>query len=78
MLAQEREGNYPGGGRRSGERWRILNRHVRPVSLACLSEGDRAGAWKLYRASFNAHLRQGAFKYLFGFPLIALSSFFKR
>ena len=71
LLDQERAGNYPGGTRRAADRRRILMRHVRPVSLACLKSGDRTGAWKLYRETFGAHLKQGSWKYLVGFPVMA-------
>jgi hypothetical protein len=77
LLKREREGYFPGGRRRASERRRILSRHVRPVSLACLRVGDLAGAWKLYRASFGVHVRQGAWKYLLSFPLTVLKTLFK-
>jgi len=77
LLKQEREGRFPGGQQRSVERRQILTRHVRPVSLACLQEGDRTGACQLYRATFGTHVRQGAWKYLLGFPLLWLKSLFK-
>ena len=72
LLKQELAGSYPGGRSRSGDRRRILTRHLRPASLDCVRHGLRAEAWQLYRAMFPWHLRQGRWKYLVGFPIRAL------
>ena len=74
QIRSELAGIYPGGEERKRARWQILTRHVRPVSVACLSRGMRREAWQLYRASFNWHLAVKRWKYLIGFPLKALLS----
>jgi hypothetical protein len=71
MIESERNGAYPGGRARALERWRILTRHVRPVSLDCLEEGRGGEAWKLYRSTLGWNARLGRWKYVFGFPIRA-------
>jgi glycosyltransferase involved in cell wall biosynthesis len=71
MINGERYGEYPGGDRRAMERWRILTRHVRPVSLDCLREGRTADAWELFRFTLRWHVRLGQWKYVLGFPVHA-------
>jgi cellulose synthase/poly-beta-1,6-N-acetylglucosamine synthase-like glycosyltransferase len=72
LIASERNGEFPGGAARARERWRILTRHIRPVTLDCLRHGLHAEAWALYRATFRWHVSLGRWKYLIGFPLKAL------
>ena len=74
-VQSEKVGQYPGGERRRRERWRILTRHVRPVTLGCLQQDRRGEAWKLYRATFCWNLALGRWKYILGFPLRALVSY---
>ena len=72
LIAQEREGAYPGGAARARQRRAIITRHVRPNALGCLRDGRTADGWRLYRETFGWHLRQGRLKFLAGFPLKAL------
>lgn len=74
QIQAERAGHYPGGVARRRERWQILTRHIRPVSVACLSHRMRAEAWEFYRASLKWHLAVGHWKYLLGFPIRAAIS----
>jgi GT2 family glycosyltransferase len=71
----ERSSSYPGGPGRSHERWRILTRHVRPVTIECLKIGKKREAWRLYFATFRWHLALRRWKYLLGFPILTLSTF---
>jgi glycosyltransferase involved in cell wall biosynthesis len=71
----ERTSTYPGGPGRSYERWRILTRHVRPVTIECLKIGKKREAWRLYCATFRWHLALGRWKYLLGFPILSLAAF---
>jgi len=71
MIESEIRGIYPGGTDRAVERWQILTRHVRPVSLDCLKEGRCREAWELYRSTLKWHFRLGRWKYVFGFPVRA-------
>jgi len=72
LIAQERAGRYPGDSSRRGDRLRILTTHVRPVSLACLRERRLWDAWNLYGRTFSWHVRLGRWRYLLGFPALAL------
>jgi hypothetical protein len=71
LIESERRGAYPGGTARALERWRILTRHVRPVSLDCLEEGGARVGWDLYRSTLGWNARLGRWKYVFGFPIRA-------
>jgi glycosyltransferase involved in cell wall biosynthesis len=72
LWEQERQARYPGGPARRKERWRILTIPMRSNSIACLRGGLRAKAWQLYRRTFAWHLALGRWKYLLGFPVLAL------
>jgi glycosyltransferase involved in cell wall biosynthesis len=71
MVKREQAGQYPGGEARQEERWRILSRHIRPVSLACLKAGQEVKGWDLYRKTRHWHWALRRWKYLLGFPLRA-------
>jgi glycosyltransferase involved in cell wall biosynthesis len=71
MVEQETENRYPGGRERRLDRWRILSRHVRPASVACVREGLTERGWRLYRDTMQWNWALGRLKYLFGFPLRA-------
>ena len=73
QIAAEKAGAYFGGPERALQRWLILTRHIRPVSIDCLRQGMRREAWELYRETFRWHVRLKNWKYLAGFPLKALS-----
>jgi glycosyltransferase involved in cell wall biosynthesis len=71
LIESERRGAYPGGAARALERWRILTRHLRPVSLDCLAGGRRRDAWELYRSTLRWNMSLGRWKYMLGFPVRA-------
>ena len=71
-LNAEKGDRYPGGRVRARERREILTRHIRPVTLECLREGNQREAWRLYASTFAWNLSLGRFRYLVGFPIIAL------
>jgi GT2 family glycosyltransferase len=72
QVRAEQQGRYPGGVERARQRWQILTRHLRPVTLDCLRLGLRPDAWALYRALLGWHLSLGRWKYLAAFPMKAL------
>jgi glycosyltransferase involved in cell wall biosynthesis len=72
ILNTEKGDQYPGGTARARERREILSRHMRPVALDCLREGNQREAWKLYTSTFAWNISLGRFRYLVGFPIIAL------
>lgn len=69
LIDQERSGRYPGGAARARERRRILTRHVRPVSFACLRQRRWRAAARLYAATWRWHAEDGRWAYLCGFPI---------
>ncbi len=74
QLKEEESGRYPGGRARARERWRLMGPHMRSCSIACLKDGLRAGAWTIYRRTLRWHLALGRWKYLAGFPILAITS----
>ena len=72
VIGTEKAGSYPGGAERSLERRRIIARHARPVSVACLDSGHVRAGVALYLSLFTWHLALGRWKYLVGFPARAL------
>lgn len=71
-VSAEQQRAYPGGAGRAVERRRIISRHVRPVAIDCLRNGPRRDAWRLYLATLAWNLRTGHWKFVVGFPLMAL------
>jgi glycosyltransferase involved in cell wall biosynthesis len=71
-LNAEKSDHYPGGRARASERREILTRHMRPVALECLREGNQREAWRLYASTFAWNVSLRRFRYLVAFPLIAL------
>jgi glycosyltransferase involved in cell wall biosynthesis len=74
QVRAEQHGEYPGGETRAQERWRIITRLVRTMTLDCLSQKLRNDAWRLYLVSFRWHIVLGRWKYLVGFPIKAIIS----
>jgi glycosyltransferase involved in cell wall biosynthesis len=72
MVLVEMAGQYPGGMIRRLERWQILTRHVRSISLGCLKEGDWREAWWFYRQSLRWHISLGRLRYLVLMPCLCL------
>lgn len=74
LLQQEENGNYPGGQLRAPERWAIISSLLRSCSIACLKNGLRREAWQMYRRSIRWHGALHRWKYLLGFPLLAVQT----
>jgi Glycosyl transferase family 2 len=67
LIAQEQGNHYPGASQRQQERLALLTRHTRPVTLACLRQGDIAQGWLLFQKTLPWNLRLKRYRYLFGF-----------
>lgn len=74
LFQMEKTGRYPGGVSRRRDRWRILTRHIRPVTLELLRQRQYHDAWALYRDTFAWNLSLGRFRYLLGFTSKAVLS----
>jgi hypothetical protein len=72
LIERERRGMYPGGAARCRDRRQILTRHIRPGSLRLLSARRWSEACHLYRRTWLWQLAEGRWKYLAGFPALAL------
>lgn len=70
LVERERLGAYPGGIARSRERHRILARHIRPMSLACLREGALSQAWQLYSSTLRWNVALAHWRYVLAFPML--------
>ncbi len=71
LIQQERSNRYPGGPARAHERRRIITRHVRPVTLACLREGGVGAALALFRATLGWNLASGHVAYVAALPVLS-------
>jgi glycosyltransferase involved in cell wall biosynthesis len=69
--------DYPGGALRRLERRRILTRHSRACSLACIKAGRFRDACWLYGQTLMWNLRLGHLRYVIGFPFVALAKCFQ-
>ena len=78
LVDREKAGIYPGGRARAKQRQEILTRHARPVALECLRRGFQGDAWRLYLSTFAWNLSLRRWKFLFGFPCVAISEFLQR
>jgi GT2 family glycosyltransferase len=74
IIQQEKHGNYPGGSARKNQRIQIICSHVRAVSMGALAAGHSKAGWSLFWKclAWNVLLRR--WKYVFGFPIKALSN----
>ncbi len=70
LVGEERAGRYPGGAARAQQRRRIITRHVRPITLACLRERRFDAAFGLYRSTFSWNLAAGHWKFLAAVPIL--------
>ena len=72
MIAREKSGGYPGRRSRCIERFEILTRHTRPLSVACVLAGLPRETVKIYRSTFVWNLRLGRLRYLAALPWLFL------
>ncbi len=72
LLANERDGVYPGGPELRRKRLEQILIRVRAVSVRLVNVGRNDLAWDLYRSAFWDHLSQGRLRYLLGFLLLPL------
>lgn len=71
ILDNEKSGIYPGGGTRRRERLAGITANARHQTLEIVAE-DRTLAWKLYLKMMAWNVELGRWKFLLGFPLIAV------
>ena len=71
VVRRERRGEYPGGAARRRERRAAILNMAIPVSIDSL-RGQAVDAWRLYLSLLNWSVAAGRFKYLFGFPVLAI------
>jgi len=73
IIRQEKQGNYPGGNARKKQRIQIICSHIRAVSMGALASGHSKAGWNLYFKCFLWNMLLMRWKYVFGFPIKALS-----
>jgi glycosyltransferase involved in cell wall biosynthesis len=73
LIESERKGVYPGGPARRLERLQFITLHTRPASISSIQESRQRQGWRLYWETFGWHVRIARWKYLLGFPLMALA-----
>jgi GT2 family glycosyltransferase len=74
IITQEKHGNYPGGSARKKQRIQIICSHVRAVSMGALAAGHSKAGWSLFWKCFAWNVLLRRWKYVFGFPIKALSN----
>ncbi len=74
LLEHENTGAYPGGAARALERRAIITLHTRPATLALLVANRQLQAWRLFASTFFWNVAQHRWKFILGFPLLALRS----
>jgi glycosyltransferase involved in cell wall biosynthesis len=74
MLESEQRGRYPGGRERQIDRIRVITRHLRPFSVACVRAMRIRHGLSLYVDSLWWHFRLGRYKYVFTFPIFIIFS----
>lgn len=72
MIRRESSGGYPGGESRCVERFEILTRHTRPLSVACARGSLVREAAKIYAGTFAWNLRLLRLRYLAAMPFLFL------
>lgn len=72
MVRAEKTGIYPGGRSRSRERIEVITNHVRHHALEFAKDSPLL-AWKLYLRTLLWNIRLCRWKFLAGFPFVALS-----
>jgi len=72
LIESEQCGRYPGGQARELDRLRLITLHSRPASIDSLRGRRQKQGWRLYWKTFRWHLKMARWKYLLGFPLMAM------
>jgi glycosyltransferase involved in cell wall biosynthesis len=67
ILTREAMGDYPGSATRHIDRWVLISRALRPITMSCLRDGLPGEAWQLFRGSFSMNARLGRVRFLVGF-----------
>jgi GT2 family glycosyltransferase len=73
IIRQEKQGNYPGGSARKKQRIQIICSHIRAVSMGAVSSGHPKAGWNLFWKCLVWNVLLRRWKYVFGFPIKALS-----
>ena len=73
IIRQEKQGNYPGGSARKKQRIQIICSHIRAVSMGALAAGHPKAGWNLFWKCLVWNMLLRRWKYVFGFPIKALS-----
>jgi GT2 family glycosyltransferase len=72
LIERERTGAYPGGEMWKHARRMVIARHVRPIVLRAIREGDIRAAWQLYYDTLAWNARAGRAGFLVACPLLML------
>jgi glycosyltransferase involved in cell wall biosynthesis len=72
LIEKEKEGSYPGGKKRSGDRRYIICQHARSGSMRLCNKNMTKKALNIYIKTFVWNMVQFRCKYLLGFPVYAL------
>jgi glycosyltransferase involved in cell wall biosynthesis len=74
MIDSEWADKYPGGPSRRADRIRLVTLHTRPTSIECVLSAEHWRGWLLYLKTLRWHLKTRRWKYIVGFPALALAA----
>ncbi len=77
LISQERSNRYPGGSEQKPVRKARLAMASRSIAVDCLQCNQIGWGLRTYLVSFGMNLRQYRFRFLFGYPVLALIRLFK-
>jgi glycosyltransferase involved in cell wall biosynthesis len=69
FLSEERQGHYPGGNERRGDRQWVIATRARQLARRAVHTGRARDGWSLYLHTLGMNIRWRRWKYLFGFPV---------
>jgi hypothetical protein len=74
VIQEEKRGHFPGGSTRRRERLKLITHSARPPALEGLRCNRPLSAFEIYRQTFVWNAALGRWKFIVGFPAVAISS----
>jgi hypothetical protein len=74
LIDEEKGNRFPGGPTRQRERLELITRSTRPPALEALRRNRPFSGFEIYRQTFVWNAALGRWKFILGFPLVAIAS----
>jgi Glycosyl transferase family 2 len=75
LIADEKTNKFPGGSARRSDRLKLITRSTRPPTLEALRCGRPFSGFELYWETLGWNAALGRWKFILGFPVLALAAF---